>query len=70
VQATRQATQRRNPLTQRTQPKGKDANGEPFPPVEIPMPTRDAFLGDLAKVAAPLPKRGEHDDEAPADHPD
>jgi hypothetical protein len=37
--------------TQLTQPKGKDKNGKPFEPVVIPIPTRDAFLRNLGKVA-------------------
>lgn len=36
------------PATQKTRP----AKGEP---VEIPVPTREAFLRDLEKVAPPVP---------------
>ncbi len=49
--------------TQPTQPK----KGEP---VEIPIPTRDAFLRDMAKVAPPVERaaepRDDGDDERPA----
>lgn len=40
--------------TQKTDPKGIDPEtGKPYKPVEIPVPTRDAFLRDLEKVAPP-----------------
>jgi len=47
--------------TQKTQPKGK--GGEP---VEIPIPTREAVIRDLMKVAPPVEppvKADPHDDE-------
>lgn len=44
--------------TQPTQPKGIDPEtGKPYEPVEIPVPTRDAFLRDLEKVAPPSGKK-------------
>lgn len=39
---------------QKTQPRGVDKDGKPFDPVEIPVPTRDAVLRDLARAALPL----------------
>ncbi len=37
--------------TQKTQPKGKDAEGKPAKPEAIPVPKRGEFLGALKKVA-------------------
>ncbi len=31
------------PRTQQTQPKGRDKDGKPYPPIEIPVPKRSAF---------------------------
>ncbi len=55
----REQSQRRDEATQLTQPK----EGEP---VEIPIPTREAFLRDLAKVAPPMerPATDERADDA------
>jgi hypothetical protein len=39
--------------TQQTQPKGKDAEGEPAKPETIPVPKRGEFFRDLKKVAEP-----------------
>jgi hypothetical protein len=45
-----------DPKTQPTQPK----KGEP---VEIPIPTREAVLRDLMKVAPPPPAKAPADDD-------
>lgn len=39
--------------TQKTRPRGKDAEGNPAKPETIPVPTRGEFFGDLEKVARP-----------------
>jgi len=36
--------------TQKTRPRGKDAEGKPAKPVTIPVPTRDEFERNLEKV--------------------
>lgn len=46
--------------TQLTEPRGEDRDGEAFEPVEIPIPTRDAFLRDLARTA---PRSGRDNDD-------
>jgi hypothetical protein len=46
------------PSTQKTQPRGKDEHGKAYEPVEIPVPTRDAVLRDLAKAALKTSKGG------------
>ena len=40
--------------TQKTQPKGKDKAGEPYEPVDIPVPKREDVFGILEKFAKPL----------------
>lgn len=40
--------------TQMTRPKGRDKRGRRHKPVEIPIPTREAFLRDLGRVAPPV----------------
>lgn len=37
--------------TQRTQPKGRDKDGKPYEPIEIPVPTEGDVMGLLEKVA-------------------
>jgi hypothetical protein len=37
--------------TQRTQPKGRDKDGQPYEPVEIPVPTEGDVMGLFEKVA-------------------
>jgi hypothetical protein len=39
--------------TQPTQPKGHDKDGEPFEPVEIPVPKKGEVLGALERAAKP-----------------
>jgi hypothetical protein len=39
------------PQTQPTQPKGKDRDGKPYEPVEIPVPSEGDVMGLLEKVA-------------------
>jgi hypothetical protein len=41
--------------TQKTKPKGKDKQGKPYEPVEIPVPKRDDVMRDLVRVAPPAP---------------
>jgi hypothetical protein len=40
--------------TQLTQPKGKDKDGNPAEPVEIPVPKVSTFRAAIRKVAQPL----------------
>jgi hypothetical protein len=41
--------------TQKTQPKGRDKKtGKPYPPSEIPIPTREEWLRNVEKVAPPV----------------
>jgi hypothetical protein len=40
-----------SPKTQKTTPKGKDKNGKPYEPVEIPVPKRSTFENLVRKVA-------------------
>jgi len=43
--------------TQPTQPKGRDKDGKPHEPIEIPVPTEGDVMGLLEKVAhAPAEK--------------
>jgi hypothetical protein len=37
--------------TQQTQPKGRDKDGKPYEPVEIPVPTDGDVMGLFEKVA-------------------
>jgi hypothetical protein len=39
------------PDKQLTQPKGVDENGEPYEPIEIPIPSESDVFDDLAKLA-------------------
>jgi hypothetical protein len=39
--------------TQQSQPKGKDKDGKPYEPVEIPVPSEDDVMGLLEKAAKP-----------------
>ena len=43
--------ERKEEPTQQTQPKGKDEDGKPHPPVEIPVPRREFFDQLLKRVA-------------------
>jgi hypothetical protein len=45
--------------TQPTQPKGRDSEGNPAKPVEIPVPKISTFRAAIRKVAQPVrqPKR-------------
>jgi hypothetical protein len=42
------------PRTQPTQPKGKDKDGKPYEPVEIPVPKVSTFRAAIRKVAKPV----------------
>lgn len=44
----------RNNPTQPTQPKGKDKDGKPYEPVEIPVPKVSTFRAAIRKVAQPV----------------
>jgi hypothetical protein len=37
--------------TQLSQPKGRDKDGKPYEPVEIPVPSEADVFGDLEKLA-------------------
>jgi hypothetical protein len=39
--------------TQLTQPKGKDRDGKPYEPIEIPVPTRGDVMSFFRKVMRP-----------------
>jgi len=43
---------------QKTQPKGTDSDGEPYEPIEIPVPKRSAFDRLLHRAENTPPKRG------------
>ena len=43
--------------TQKTQPRGKDAEGKPAKPVTIPVPTRGEVERDLDKLMGKPPER-------------
>lgn len=43
--------QRKDEPTQKTQPRGKDAEGKPAKPETIPVPTRGEFFRDLKRLA-------------------
>ena len=45
------------PAMQKSQPKGRDGHGEPYEPIEIPVPRKVDVLRDLAKGAKPEPDR-------------
>lgn len=52
-----------NRPTQKTQPKGRDkATGEPYAPIEIPVPTRGEWLRNMEKVAPPGRQESEGSD--------
>jgi hypothetical protein len=40
--------------TQPTQPKGRDRDGKPYEPVQIPVPKVSAFRAAIRKLAQPL----------------
>ena len=42
--------------TQKTQPKGKDDQGQPAKPIDIPVPKRSEWDKALRKVARAKPK--------------
>jgi hypothetical protein len=42
-----------SPPTQPTQPKGKDKDGNPAEPVQIPVPKVSTFRAAIRKVAQP-----------------
>jgi hypothetical protein len=44
--------------TQQTQPKGKDKDGNPAKPVEIPVPKVSTFRAAIRKVAQPVKPSG------------
>jgi hypothetical protein len=46
--------------TQLTQPKGKDKQGKPYEPVEIPVPKVSMFRAAIRKVAQPVKPKREH----------
>jgi hypothetical protein len=56
--------QRAQPPTQPTQPKGRDKDGKPYEPVEIPVPKVSTFRAAIRKVAQPV--KGE---QRPSDQP-
>jgi hypothetical protein len=45
--------------TQPTQPKGRDKDGKPFEPIEIPVPTEGDVMGLFEKVAHAPAEAGE-----------
>lgn len=45
--------------TQKTQPRGKDAEGKPAKPVTIPVPTRGEVERDLDKIMGKPKKQHE-----------
>jgi hypothetical protein len=47
------ARKRKSPPTQKTRPRGKDAEGKPAKPETIPVPTRGEVLRDLKRLAEP-----------------
>jgi hypothetical protein len=47
------------PQTQPTQPKGKDKDGKPYEPVEIPVPTEGDVMDLFEKVAHAPAEAGE-----------
>jgi hypothetical protein len=52
------------PKTQLTQPRGIDPKtGEPYEPIEIPVPKREDIEDLLSRAARPLPKSDEPDDD-------
>lgn len=40
--------------TQPTQPKGRDKDGKPYEPVQIPVPKVSTFRAAIRKVAQPV----------------
>jgi hypothetical protein len=44
--------------TQQTQPKGRDADGKPYEPVEIPVPKRSTFDRLLERAENTPPPKG------------
>lgn len=50
------AAEKREP-TQKTRPRGKDAQGRPAKPVTIPVPTRGEVERDLDKLMGKKPAR-------------
>ena len=56
------AAEKREP-TQKTRPRGKDAEGKPAKPVTIPVPTRGEVERDLDKIMGkgPAPDRERED---------
>lgn len=50
--------QEREP-TQLTQPKGKDKDGNPATPIEIPVPKVSTIRAAIRKVAQPLKPAGD-----------
>ncbi len=45
--------------TQSTQPKGRDKDGKPYEPIEIPVPTEGDVMGLFEKVAHAPAEAGE-----------
>jgi hypothetical protein len=45
--------------TQRTQPKGRDKEGKPYEPIEIPVPTEGDVMDLFEKVAHAPAEAGE-----------
>jgi hypothetical protein len=45
--------------TQLTQPKGKDKDGKPYEPIEIPVPKVSTFRAAVRKLAQPVKDTGE-----------
>jgi len=45
--------------TQPTRPKGRDQAGNPYEPVQIPVPKVSTFRAAIRKVAQPEPRPGD-----------
>ena len=59
---------KRKQPTQKTQPRGKDAEGKPAKPVTIPVPTRGEVERDLDKLMGKRPapdRKGEDQGRRP-----
>lgn len=45
--------------TQPTQPRGKDEEGDIYPPIQIPIPKKRDVLDVLKKSARPIPEKSD-----------
>ncbi len=45
------------PKTQQTQPRGRDEHGEPYEPIEIPVPEREDVEDALDRLIGATPDR-------------